>query len=324
MKINIDKNSDLVIAADIGGTNIRVALVDLSGKILDKTKVEYNPSIGIENAGDLISELILKLSQKKTIRGMGYSSAGPLDQITGKYINPPNLTGWHDKSLIPFIERNLGIVSKVGHDATLAALAETKFGEFKGSKNIVYLTVSTGVGAGMISNGNMIQGHNWFAGEVGHIIINPNGHSCSLGCPGCLEGNVSGTAIASIAKLKFQKHKNKILNNYSDNEINSKLVFDLAEEGDLLSKEILFDVIENLGRGLASLLAVLNPEMIILGGSVAEAINNNYSDDLVKSVSKYCIEFYKNSPPIRMTKLGEDASILGASIIAQDQSSISG
>ncbi|MBK90436.1 MAG: hypothetical protein CL772_04575 [Chloroflexi bacterium] len=318
MKINIDKNSDLVIAADIGGTNIRVALVDLSGKILDKTKVEYKPSLGIEKAGDLISEMIIKISKTESIRGMGYSSAGPLDQITGKYINPPNLTGWHDKSLIPFIERNLGIVSKVGHDATLAALAETKFGEFTGSKDIVYLTVSTGVGAGMISNGNMIQGHNWFAGEVGHIIINPNGHRCSLGCPGCLEGNVSGTAIASIAKQRLKKYKSKILNDYSDNEINSKLVFDYARRGDLLCKEILFDVIENLGRGLASLLAVLNPEIIILGGSVAEAINNNYSDVLIKSVSKYCIEFYKESPPIRMTKLGENASILGASIIAQN------
>ncbi len=318
MKINIDKNSDLVIAADIGGTNIRVALVDLSGKILDKTKVEYKPSLGIEKAGNLISEMIIKISKTESIRGMGYSSAGPLDQITGKYINPPNLTGWHDKSLIPFIERNLGIVSKVGHDATLAALAETKFGEFTGSKDIVYLTVSTGVGAGMISNGNMIQGHNWFAGEVGHIIINPNGHRCSLGCPGCLEGNVSGTAIASIAKQRLKKYKSTILNDYSDNEINSKLVFDSARRGDLLCKEILFDVIENLGRGLASLLAVLNPEIIILGGSVAEAINNNYSDVLIKSVSKYCIEFYKESPPIRMTKLGENASILGASIIAQN------
>tara|TARA_B100000579_G_scaffold86857_2_gene68095 strand:- start:47769 stop:48725 length:957 start_codon:yes stop_codon:yes gene_type:complete len=318
MKINIDKNSDLVIAADIGGTNIRVALVDLSGKILDKTKVEYKPSLGIEKAGNLISEMIIKISKTESIRGMGYSSAGPLDQITGKYINPPNLTGWHDKSLIPFIERNLGIVSKVGHDATLAALAETKFGEFTGSKDIVYLTVSTGVGAGMISNGNMIQGHNWFAGEVGHIIINPNGHRCSLGCPGCLEGNVSGTAIASIAKQRLKKYKSTILNDYSDNEINSKLVFDSARRGDLLCKEILFDVIENLGKGLASLLAVLNPEIIILGGSVAEAINNNYSDVLIKSVSKYCIEFYKKSPPIRMTKLGENASILGASIIAQN------
>jgi len=318
MQINVDKNSDLVIAADIGGTNIRVALVDLSGKILEKDKLEYNPSFGIEKAAGLISEMVLKISQKESIIGMGYSSAGPLDQITGKYINPPNLTGWHDKSLIPHLKRNLGLDAKAGHDATLAALAETKFGEFSGSKDIVYLTVSTGVGAGMISNGNMIQGHNWFAGEVGHMITNPNGPGCSLGCPGCLEGNISGTAIARIAKQKFIKNKTRILDKYSDEQINSKLIFSLASNGDLICQEILLDVIENLGRGLASLLAILNPEMIILGGSVAEAINNNYFDDLLKTVSKYCIKFYKDSPPIRMTKLGEDASILGASIIAQN------
>jgi glucokinase len=318
MKLNIDRKSDLVIAADIGGTNIRVALVDLSGDILNKTKVEYNPSLGIEKAGDLISEMIVRICDNQTIRGIGYSSAGPLNQVTGKYINPPNLTGWHNKSLIPTIKNNLGVTPRVGHDATLAALAETKFGEFSGSKDIVYLTVSTGVGAGMISNGNMIQGHNWFAGEVGHIIINPNGHSCSLGCPGCLEGNVSGTAIASIAKEKFFQNNSKILKDYSIEEINSKLVFEYALKGDILCKDILSSVIENLGRGLASLLAVLNPEVIILGGSVAQAISNNYWNELIKSISYYCIEFYKKSPPVKMTKLGEDASILGASIIGQN------
>ncbi|MBP06051.1 ROK family protein [Chloroflexi bacterium] len=318
MKINIDKNSDLVVAADIGGTNIRVALVNSSGRICDKSKVEYSPSLGIEKAGDLISDMIIKISENKNIKGIGYSSAGPLDQISGKYINPPNLTGWHNKSLIPIIKNNLSVIPRVGHDATLAALAETKFGEFSGSENVVYLTVSTGVGAGMISNGNMIQGHNWFAGEVGHIIINPNGHSCSLGCPGCLEGNVSGTAIASIAKEILEKNKSKILEKYSIEKINSKIVFDYANKGDILCKEILSSVIENLGRGLASLLAVLNPEVIILGGSVAEAINDKYWDELKASVSHYCIQFYKKSPPIRMTKLGEDASILGASIIAQN------
>ena len=318
MKLNIDRKSDLVIAADIGGTNIRVALVDLSGDILNKTKVEYNPTSGIEKAGDLISEMIINICNNQSIRGIGYSSAGPLDQISGKYINPPNLTGWHNKSLIPIIKNNLGITPRVGHDATLAALAETRFGEFSGSKDIVYLTVSTGVGAGMISNRNMIQGHNWFAGEVGHIIINPNGHACSLGCNGCLEGNVSGTAIASIAKEKLLKNNSKILNDYSIEDINSKLVFEYAIKGDMLCKDILSSVIENLGRGLASLLAVLNPEVIILGGSVAEAINTNYWNELITSVSNYCIKFYKKSPPIKMTKLGEDASILGASIIGQN------
>lgn len=318
MKLNIDKNSNLVIAADIGGTNIRVALVDLSGEILNKTKVEYSPALGIEKAGDLISEMIIKICDNQSIRGIGYSSAGPLDQVSGKYINPPNLIGWHNKSLIPIIKKNLEISPRVGHDATLAALAETRFGEFSGSKDIVYVTVSTGVGAGMISDGNMIQGHNWFAGEVGHIIINPNGHGCSLGCDGCLEGNVSGTAIASIAKEKLLKNNSKILNDYSIDEINSKLVFEFANKGDLLCKDILSSVIENLGRGLASLLAILNPEVIILGGSVAEAINSNYWNELITSVSNYCIAFYKESPPIKMTKLGEDASILGASIIGQN------
>ena len=310
MKIDIDKNSNFVIAADIGGTNIRVSLVDRKGTIVKKKKVAYDPSIGIDKAGLLITELSEEICKNDSIFGMGYSSAGPLNQINGEYINPPNLTGWHNKSLVPIIRKNLGIVPKVGHDATLAALAETKLGEFSGSKDLIYLTVSTGVGAGLISNDNLIQGHNWFAGEVGHMIINPNGPSCSLGCPGCLEGNVSGTAIASIAQNELSK-KDRFYQG-----LDSKMVFEFARNGDKDCNEILLSVVENLGRGLASLLAIFNPEVIILGGSVAEAIKKNYWEDLMKFISTYSINFYKKNPPIKMTSLGEDASTLGASIIA--------
>ncbi len=319
MKINFDEKSNLVIAADIGGTNIRVALIDQLGEILKKSKVEYNPSLGIEKAGNLISNLSLNVSKGVKINGMGYSSAGPLNQITGEYINPPNLTGWHKKSLIPIIENFLGIKPKVGHDATLAALAETKFGEFSGAKDLIYLTVSTGVGAGMISNGNIIQGNDWFAGEVGHLIINPGGYGCSLGCLGCLEGNVSGTAIASIAKEKLSKgESSEILRKFSIDEINSKLIFEYAQKKDDFSINIINEVIENLGRGIGSLLATLNPQVIILGGSVAEAIYQSFWDELLKATSNYSIPFYRNNLPLKITTLGENASLLGASVIANN------
>ena len=151
MNITIDKNSDLVVAADIGGSNIRVALVDLKGNILEKQIIRTNPSRGIENAGYEISKIIYSISKLRSIKGIAYSSAGPINQITGQYINPPNLTGWHNKSLIPIIKDNLKIDSrefiKVGHDATLAALAEKQFGKNKGSNNIIYLTVSFAIDA---------------------------------------------------------------------------------------------------------------------------------------------------------------------------------
>ena len=321
MNITIDKNSDLVVAADIGGSNIRVALVDLKGNILEKEIIRTNPSRGIENAGYEISKIIYSISKLRSIKGIAYSSAGPINQITGQYINPPNLTGWHNKSLIPIIKDNLKIDSrefiKVGHDATLAALAEKQFGKNKGSNNIIYLTVSTGVGAGIISNGTMIQGENWFAGEVGHMIINPNGPSCSLGCSGCLEGNISGTAIASIAKEKIKKGlKTNILENHLIENIDSKIIFDYAQKKDKLSIEIINSVLENLGKGLASLLAILNPEVIILGGSVSEALNKFYWEELFEQTKRFSIPVYKTAPPIQMTTLGDDASILGASIIA--------
>jgi glucokinase len=323
MNITIDKKSDLVVAADIGGSNIRVALVDLKGNILKKEITKTNPLDGIENAGYKISKMIDSVSKSKSIKGIAYSSAGPINQITGQYINPPNLTGWHNKSLIPIIKEKLKIEPtkfiKVGHDATLAALAESKFGKNRGAKNIIYLTVSTGVGAGIISNGNVIQGENWFAGEVGHIIINPNGPSCSLGCQGCLEGSVSGTAIASIAKEKITNGvKTNILDKYLLKNIDSKIIFDYAQKQDNLSIEIINSVLENLGKGLASLLAILNPEVIILGGSVSEALGKLYWEELMEETKNFSIPFYRSKPPVQMTTLGDDASILGASIIASE------
>ncbi|MQG12602.1 MAG: ROK family protein [SAR202 cluster bacterium] len=317
MNVEIDTNSDLVIGADIGGSNIRVALVDSSGNLLVRKKIDNKPSLGIEIAGEKISQLALEVSKNKAIKGMGFSSAGPINQLTGEYLNPPNLSEWNKKSLIPIIRKHTGIESKVGHDATLAALAEINFGKNKGSKNLIYLTISTGVGAGMISNGNMIQGENWFAGEVGHIIVSPGGYGCSLGCPGCLEGNISGTAIASIAKdMITNGHNTEILENNNIEDINSKLVIDFAQKKDKLSEIIINDVLENLGRGLASILATLNPSVIILGGSVAEGLSKFYWNKIIAKTAKYSIPFYKSDPPIQMTTLGEDASILGASIIA--------
>ena len=316
MKISINKNSELIIAADIGGTNIRVCLVNSQGEILERKKISCNPSLGIEKVGKNISEMVYSIIGHQEVKGMGYSSAGPINQISGEYINPPNLTGWHKKSLVPILKKHLAIDPKVGHDATLAALAETKFGNYKGSKNLIYLTVSTGVGAGIISNGNMIQGQNWFAGEVGHIIINPNGYKCSIGCYGCLEGNISGTAIASIAREKIAKgEKSNLLNKHKESEINSKLILDYAHKGDKFSGNIINHVIDNLGKGLASILAILNPEVIILGGSVAEGLSQFYWKDILDRTSHYAIPFYKKNPPIKMTALGDDASILGASII---------
>ena len=159
-------------------------------------------------------------------------------------------------------------------------------------------------------------GQNWFAGEVGHIIINPNGYKCSIGCYGCLEGNISGTAIASIAREKIAKgEKSNLLIKHKENEINSKLILDYAHKGDKFSGNIINHVIDNLGKGLASILAILNPEVIILGGSVAEGLSQFYWKDILDRTSHYAIPFYKKNPPIKMTALGDDASILGASII---------
>ena len=200
----------VAIAADVGGTQMRAAIVTADGKILARDSIDTNPDDGIDVAANRLADLVESISNghltngsARTAVGMGISTAGPLDPETGTYKNPPNLGAWDEKSMKPTLGARLGLPVHIGHDATLAAFAETRFGPHKGAQNLVYVTVSTGVGGGIIANGEMVTGYEGHAGEVGHITVQPGGQSCNVGCDGCFEGNASGPAIAKVALARI-------------------------------------------------------------------------------------------------------------------------
>ena len=311
-------------AADIGGTQIRAALVTREGEILSENREATIPERGIEDAAARLSALIHEVtSDADAVTGLAVSTAGPIDPATGTYDHPPNLTGWHGKSMKSDLERLTSLPVAIGHDATLAALAETKFGPFKNAHSLVYVTISTGIGGGIIANGEMVTGSTGQAGELGHITVrtDPEALACGVGCHGCFEGNASGPNIGRMARAAASSDPSgaAILIDLARGDIASidaRLTFEAAKKGDDVAERVVQQVIENVGRGLASILAVLDPHGLVVGGGVVHSLENRW-DELIQAIKTYGLPRYETRGiPVSITELGDDVSLLGASVLS--------
>ena len=322
--IATDSTSELTAAGDIGGTQIRAALVNRDGIIIKEAVGQTMPERGIQDAAVRLSKLVHDVTADADgVVGLAVSTAGPIHPASGTYDHPPNLTGWHGKSMKPDLERLTSLPVAIGHDATLAALAETQFGPFKGSQNLVYVTISTGIGGGIVANGQMVTGSTGQAGELGHITVrtDPAGLSCGVGCHGCFEGNASGPNIGKMARQAAQDdiaNASKLIELASGeiDNIDARIAFQAAEQGDIVAEKVIQQVIENVGRGLASILAVLDPDGIIVGGGVVHSLESRW-EEVIEAVRTYGLPRYKTRGiPVSVTKLGDDVSLIGASVLS--------
>ena len=245
------------------------------------------------------------------IAAIGVSTAGPVDPSTGTYRHPPNLFGWHGLSMVPALSSTFEMPVVVGHDATLAALAETRFGAHRGTRDLVYLTLSTGIGAGIVAGGRPVTGSTGGAGEAGHLIVRPGGRSCGVGCRGCLEGEASGSALAAMAREALRAGQASSLLPGAD----ATDVFAAARSGDALAVEIVEGALDAIATGLAGLLALLDPEVIVVGGGLVTGLDGRW-DGLLERTRDLALPRYGDGVPIERTTLGDDASLLGASLIA--------
>jgi glucokinase len=238
--------------------------------------------------------------------------------LSGVYQHPPNLVGWHGLSMKPALERALGLPVVLGHDATLGALAETRFGAGKGLRDLLFITVSTGIGGGIIANGAPVTGAHGGAGELGHLIVEPGGPACGAGCAGCLEGVASGLAIAAAARRRLDTGaRSSLLSSASiaGAALTAADVFAAAAAGDALAREIVAATIGYLARGIAGLLATLDPAFVVIGGGVGEALAP-YLGELDAAVRACALPRYATGAPLAITTLGDDVSLLGAALIA--------
>ena len=311
------------LVADLGGTQLRVALVDGDGNISQR---HATPTLAHQGRDDVVNRFIASLDQvatsadRRDIVGIGVSIAGPTDPETGTMYDPPNLPGWHGFSAKPILEERLSLKAWFANDATLGALAEFAYGAGRGYKHMIYMTVSTGIGGGIVIDGKLYNGGRGFAGELGHMTIDRDGPKCNCGNTGCLEILASGTAVAVMARERLVASESSALQSLSGgdlSEVDARMVAEAANSGDSLSRAVMQEAATNLGIGIVSLLHIFDPEIIVIGGGMSQ----NFQlllPGITEQIDRRAMAQYKGRMPVVKSELGDDVSLLGAAALAFD------
>ena len=277
------------IGVDLGGTNVRAAIVDEDGKVLIQKKSPSYAQEGKEKVMDTIINLIKSLPDYESCSGIGVGVPGPCDEKTGSMVLATNLPGFEGYSIANKLEETFHMPSFIDNDANVAALAEALVGAGKGKKVVYYVTLSTGIGGGLVINGECISGKHGFTGEIANIIIDRNRSKVNYLAVGAIENEASGTAITRKANEKASK-KYK----------HAGEVFEDAHDGDLIAKEIVDNVARDLAQLFATIACVCDPDIFILGGGMMQS-----SDLFLPSV----IEKFKE---ISHTQLHDDEFVLAS------------
>ena len=308
------------IGIDVGGTNTVVGLVDKRGQILRKGSLSTSKYAEVEDYLNELSKIIEEVlgdTSKDQIKGIGAGTPNG-NYFTGSIEFAPNLP-W--KGVIPFaqmLEDRVGIPVALTNDANAAAIGEMTYGAARGMKDFIVITLGTGVGSGIVVNGQLVYGSDGFAGELGHVIIRrENGRVCGCGRKGCLEAYTSATGVARTAReyLENKKDVETQLRNIPIDEITSKDVFDAAIAGDELAKDIFNITGTMLGEAFADFVSFSSPEAIILFGGLTKA-GDLIMDPIKKSMEDNLLTIYKGKVSLIFSELKEsDAAVLGASAL---------
>lgn len=312
------------IGIDVGGTNVKIALVDGEGKIIYSNSVPTYAQMGYEYTVNNIKQAIRDLMKEtntdaKEIEGIGFDFPGQVDYKTGVVKLAPNIPGWINVPIAQMIEEEFDIPTRIDNDVRCAALGELKFGAGKGCENFVCITVGTGIGSGLVINGQLVRGAANAAGEIGHIKLQMNGGPiCGCGDTGCLEAFASGPSIVAMAQEYLKGGKSTKFREMAgaDGEITPYIVAKAAEAGDPVAKRI-FEIIGTyIGMGLVSVINLLNPEKVIIGGGVAAA-GDLLLDPIRKTIKERAMVVAGNSVEIVPAELGNSAGVIGASMLVE-------
>ena len=310
------------IGIDVGGTNVKIALVDEKGKIIYSNSVPTYAKMGYEYTVNNIKQAIKDLMKEtntdsKSIEGIGFDFPGQVDYKTGVVKLAPNIPGWVNVPIAQMIEDEFHIPTRIDNDVRCAALGEMKFGAGQGCENFICITVGTGIGSGLVVNGKLVRGASNAAGEIGHIKLQMNdGPICGCGDTGCLEAFASGPSIVAMAQDYIKGGKSTKFRELAgvDNEITPYIVAKAAEEGDPVAKRIFEIVGEYIGIGLTSVINLLNPEKVIIGGGVAEA-GDLLLEPIRKTVKERAMVVAGSAVEIVPAQLGNSAGVIGASML---------
>ena len=315
-----------VLAVDIGGTKIMTAIITADGKMLAK---DTCPTLADEGRPAVIERLFAAidgiLSQNgilpSGLGGIGIAAAGIIDSGRGLITVSPNLPGWHDVPLKDIVSEKFRVGVFLVNDACGAALGEHRFGAGRGVNNLILLTLGTGIGGGIIINGELYDGVSGSAGEIGHMIVDVNGPECGCGNRGCLEAFASGRAVARDAVERINNGEKSSLVGMSSGDIESitaEQVGAAARDGDALALDIFSRASGYLGAGMVSLVNIFNPEMLILGGGMAK-LDTLFVNPAQRMVAERAFSVSAQAVSIVTAQLGNEAGVYGAAAYAFKQ-----
>ena len=307
----------LVFAADLGGTHLRVALVDQTGKILSQVKRETPSGPKPECIVEAIIHCVRELSSSHSDDVVAASVVvpGTVDKENTRVVQAPNLPALDHFGLKQALEEGLGLPVLLENDANAAAVGEAWLGAARGACNVICITLGTGVGGGIILDGRLCRGTDGSAGELGHTTIDPfNGPQCKCGNTGCLEMFASATAIVRMTREANGRFPQTILH---DKCLTAARVYCAAKEGDELALEIFKRVGQYLGVGLANMINMLGPEVIVLGGGVANAWDL-LEPTIREEIRKRAFPSLSGTVRLKQAECGDNAGLLGAAKLAFD------
>ncbi|HEY70611.1 MAG TPA: ROK family protein [Anaerolineae bacterium] len=308
-----------LIAVDLGGTNLRVALFTrdqppAAELIKIPTLASEGPDVVIARMIEAIHSILPK--KKRGLR-IGVGSPGPLDPFDGVILDTPNMPGWKNIPLCARLSEHFSCPVMLENDANLAALGEWRHGAAQGTQNLIYLTISTGIGGGVIVDGKLLRGARGLAGELGHMTVERNGPECGCGQRGHLEAIAAGPAIARKVLERIETGESSILTEmvHDEEPLTAAYVGRAARMKDRLAMEVVSEAGRHIGRHLASLVHAFNPEMIVLGGGVSR-IGHPFFNAIEQALHEHVIHpMYVEDLPLVPAKLGDEAGLIGAMVM---------
>lgn len=306
-----------ILAIDLGGTQIRAAHVSPDLTVSCRRAVETRDEEGVEAVIDRIcaaARAVLEDARRADLPepvGIGISSPGPLDPWTGVVVAPPNLAGWRDIPLTSRVEDALGLPTFLERDTNAAVMSEWRYGAAKGADDVIYVTVSTGIGGGIVVDGRPLIGKDGTAGEIGHITVDIDGPLCGDGQPGHAEAIGAGASIAREGRALLARGEAPGLAALAaDAEVDAELVARAADEGDAACQRVLDRAWVAIGAMCAGLVNTLNPEVIVLGGSIG--CNRPELPSVIRSeIDRRAFPTPARRVRLEMTKFADDVSLIG-------------
>jgi glucokinase len=320
----------LALGVDIGGTKVAAGLVNAEGAILEKVRVPMvahgTANEGLASVTSAMDALLSTGIQRAALRGIGVCSPGPLDPRRGVVINPPNVPCWRNFPLVAEIAARYGLPVHIENDASAAALAEVRWGAGRGFRYVFYATIGTGIGTGLVLDGKIYNGRTGAAAEGGHVTIDYRGPVCGCGKRGCIEALASGPAIAARARAALEEASAPGTGSPRAGEmllalaggnpaaVTTEMVAKACAAVDSIARQVLEETVALLTVWLGSVVDLIEPDVILIGGGVAQALEPFFMH-IRQSLPRNCIVPHPEEIPLRMAHYGDEAGIAGAAAL---------